>query len=169
MKIVSTHLLILTLLTISCTNDLEKKPIGVASFNDILNISERIYKTGDADLFIKHADLSGMSKETIESKARLFLEAWTDNSHKKWKLKEIEVVPFDQYDPNAYIHKELAEDVRSKLIVNKDDLYNIQPTKIIFFREELKSKEKDIDYQTSKALGFAVFENKGKWYFAIRK
>jgi hypothetical protein len=155
----------ISLLIISgCGKREHRAPVGIKSFDEIFEISKMVFKNADSDLLLEHVDLSGMPTKT-EPIVHRFLKNWIKDD-KRWKLKVIEVLSFEDYDPNADIPEQWTEDLRKRFYQDKNKLWNIPPSKIIIFREELKVQKTDIDREASRSLTFGTFQRNGLWYFA---
>ena len=152
---------------ICCAQNKEHIPVGVNTFEELFEISKQVYQKADVDLFFQHTDLSGVPEET-KSLFKKALKNWKKGK-KRWKLKEIKVISFEDYDPNDSIPKEWSEDFRKKFYVDKNKMWNFKPSKIIIFNEDLIEQKTDIDKEASMSLIFAAFQREGLWYFASNK
>jgi len=160
-------IILICVLLVYCSESklsIPERPIGTESFDELMEIAREVHRSGNKELYLKHVDTSGVP-HGILSRSIKALESWTGIAP-TMKVKSVSVVSLDDYDPNSGIPAQWPEELKEKFRVNKKELWNITPDKIIIIEEELKIKETELDHEARVQWAFATFSKKGKWFFA---
>ena len=151
-------LILILVCLIACSSD-GNTPAGVESLNKLSEIGKRILVSGDYKLLLKHSDLSGIP-EGKKNEIIDILKSWK-GLPSTMKIKSVEVIPPEEYDPYSFMPKEWPDEFKRQL---KPNIWNIKPDKIIVFLTEPKSPGKGMDSRWT--LG--AVERDSLWYFCAQ-
>lgn len=150
--------IILLLLVTACSGQ-KHNPIGLESFNALIEVAKKVHTSGDQNLLFTHSDFSEVPKKKIEE-IKKTLGSW-NGMHPNMRLKSIEVIDPDRYDPYAFMPKDWDDDFKKMF---KPAIWNIKPEKLIMFTEEPKDPEKGMKIRWI----FGAFKKNNLWYFSTQ-
>jgi hypothetical protein len=138
-----------------------QKTVGLKSLDELVEIAKVIHSTGDAKLMLRYSDTSHIPSKKLKEITGL-MEDWPGmRMRPTMKIKSIDILNPEEYDPKLFMPKEWSEKYKSKLKPRK---WYIPPEKYILFTEMPKDPdgpEKNYVIRWT----FGAFRKEGLWYF----
>ena len=141
----------------ACCSQQKGDIVGVANFDDLLEIAQQIHSTGDQELLLKHADIESIPAQK-RKEILATLEQWQGLNPDR-EIEKIEIQSPDEYDPDEMMPENWPEDFKEKF---QPIVWSVKPDKYIVFYERPK---RDIEGHRSRWV-FGAFNRESLWYFS---
>ena len=150
-------LIFIIFLFLTSCNSSSNKPVGVASYDEILTIATTIHRTGDTSLLLKHTETQGIPKKKYKQTL--------DNLQnykglpEGMKVKKVSTLSQKEYDPMSFMPKDWPDEFKQRFAIPR---WNITPDRYIIITIEPKEPQEDTEVRSV----FGVYEEDNQWYFA---